>query len=172
MADGWSGDEVLIQNVQVYGSGLTGGVSGRSAGGIAGFCRHTDILYCSSRDLRITGIVNGGGIVGINEDTVELCFSTSSPTALPSLLGGSSGGVVGKNVRGGRALNSWCYVSNVMGSSDQGGANTGSKQVPEGTDSYTFATEYGFNQNCWAASDELPADFNQTVVTYHFPAES
>lgn len=172
MADGWSGDEVLIQNVQVYGSSLTDGVSGRSAGGIAGFCRHTDILYCSSRDLRITGVVNGGGIVGINEDTVELCFSTSSPTALPSLLGGSSGGVVGKNVRGGRALNSWCYVANVMGSSDQGGANTGSTQVPEGTSATDFVNVYGFNQSCWALSEDLPADFNPDVVSYQFPVES
>ena len=167
MADGWSGDEVLIQNIQVNNSA----VSGRSAGGIAGFARHTDIIYCSSQNTRITGIANGGGIVGLNEDTVELCFSTSSPTALPSFLGGSSGGVVGKNVRGGRALNSWCYVADVMGSSDQGGENTGSRQVPEGTIFLIFKS-MGFTQSCWVESTTLPADFDSLTVTLNFNTNS
>ena len=121
MADGYSNDRVYIQNVQVSG----GSVSGRSAGGIAGFTRNTDIIYCSSQGTSITGIANGGGIVGINNAKVELCFSTTSPTALPSVFGGSTGGVVAKNVRGGRAVNSWCYEEDVEGATDQGG------EIPE-----------------------------------------
>ena len=41
MADGWSNDRALVQNVQVRNSS----VSGRSAGGVAGFIRNADVVY-------------------------------------------------------------------------------------------------------------------------------
>lgn len=167
MADGYSNDRVHIQNVQVSG----GSVSGRSAGGIAGFTRNTDIIYCSSQGTSITGIANGGGIVGINNAKVELCFSTTSPTALPSVFGGSTGGVVAKNVRGGRAVNSWCYEEDVEGATDQGGENTGSRQVPEGTIFLIFKS-MGFTQPCWVESTTLPADFDSLTVTLNFNTNS
>ena len=148
MADGYSNDRVYIQNVQVSG----GSVSGRSAGGIAGFTRNTDIIYCSSQGTSITGVANGGGIVGINNAKVELCFSA-------------------KNVRGGRAVNSWCYEEDVEGATDQGGENTGSRQVPEGTIFLIFKS-MGFTQPCWVESTTLPADFDSLTVTLNFNTNS
>lgn len=109
-----------------------------------------------------------GGIVGRNDGgTIELSFATSQASRSGVYLA-VAGGIAGQNANGGAAINCWCYQSTVVGASDQGGANTGSKQVPEGTSATDFVNVYGFNQNCWALSDELPADFNQAVVTYHF----
>ena len=166
--EGAADNPVLIQNCHFLDISL----SGFYVGGIVGDATYTHFLYCSTvgGNIQATSGYDRavGGIAGRNTSgTIELCFATSE--AYGSVIyGASAGGIVGQNANGGAAINCWCYQDAVVGSSDQGGANTGSKQVPEGTDSYTFATEYGFNQNCWALSEDLPADFNQDVVTYHF----
>ena len=137
MADGASNNRALIQNIQVTGSSA----SGRTAAGVVGFTRNVDVKFCSSRDTTITGLANGGGVVGINNAHVEYCYSTSSPTALPTLFGGSAGGVIAKNVRGGNNDYCWAYMT-VVGAEDDGpGQNLHSFVADENMDSFDFEDE-------------------------------
>lgn len=171
MVDGAGGSRALVQNVQVRNSSA----SGRSAGGVAGFIRNADVRYCSSRDTTITGLANGGGIVGLSNAKVEYCYSTTSPTALPSIIGGSAGGVVGKNVRG--AYTEYCWATMVV----VGGRGTGTEaagtdigafdSVNNSTTEREFAHK-GFTQDCWVRADGTATDFNTSVVTYTFTAEN
>ena len=140
LADGTSSQRVLIQNVQVRG----GSANGRTAAGVVGFTRNTTVRFCSSRDTTITGLANGGGIVGINNARVEFCYSTTSPSALPSIFGGSTGGVVSKNVRGGFTNTCWSTMT-VVGASDAGGTDLRALVIdPDSADDTTF-TNAGFN---------------------------
>lgn len=163
MADGASNNRALIQNIQVTGSSA----SGRTAAGVVGFTRNVDVKFCSSRDTTITGLANGGGVVGINNAHVEYCYSTSAPTALPTLFGGSAGGVIAKNVRGGNNDYCWAYMT-VVGAEDDGpGQNLHSFVADENMDSFDFEDE-GFDQACWMEGDNTPVDFDPDVVTYNF----
>lgn len=157
------GNNAVIQNVQVYG----GSVSGRSAGGVVGFLRNAVVRYSSSRDTTVSGLANGGGVVGLNNGTVEYCFSTSTPTALPTLIGGSAGGVIGKNVRGGHGDYCWAYMK-VLGDYKDGGGTVAHEAVINSSMDFETFLETVFDQLCWTASNSLPADFDSTVVTYNF----
>ena len=169
MADGSSPDRALVQNVQVRNSS----VSGRSAGGVAGFIRNADVVYCSSRDTTITGVANGGGIVGLSNGKVEYSYSTTTPTALPEFLRGSAGGVVGKNVRG--AFTEYCWSTmKVVGTKGTGTEAAGNDicafdNVSESTTIRDF-TRKGFTQDCWVRAAGTATDFNTSVVTYPFTA--
>lgn len=166
---GTADNPVLIQNCHFLDISLRGYV----IGGIVGYAAHTHFLYCSTvgGELDVSTPLSGGmagGICGENvSGTIELCFATSDSSGI-SLFQAAAGGIAGQNTNGGAAINCWCYQSTVVEASSQGGANTGSKQVPEGTIAADFVNVYGFNQSCWALSEDLPADFNQAVVTYHF----
>ena len=166
IADGTASNPVHIQNVQVRG----GSASGRTAAGVVGFTRNATVLYCSSTGTTITGLANGGGIVGINNSKVECCYSTTTPTALPSFLGGSTGGVVSKKVRGGYAEYCWSTMT-VVGSSDAGGADTGLLVADADTPSEAF-TANGFTQECWNLDSEPYPSFVQDEVEYAFPVSS
>lgn len=157
------GNNAVIQNVQVYG----GSVSGRSAGGVVGFLRNAVVRYSSSRDTTVSGLANGGGVVGLNNGTVEYCFSTSTPTALPTLIGGSAGGVIGKNVRGGHGDYCWAYMK-VLGDYKDGGGTVAHEAVIDSSMDFETFLETVFDQLCWTSSSSLPADFDSTVVTYIF----
>lgn len=166
MADGWSGDPVTIQNVQIR----DGKASGRSAGGVAGFARHAVVKYCSSRSTTISGLANAGGIVGLNNTKIEYCYSTAIPTAL-TILGGSSGGVVGKNVRGGYTDHCWAIMK-VVGKGDE---NPGTDVNPLVVNAFTSADAFrnaGFDQTCWAPAQGTATDFNYDVIDYTFPSET
>ncbi|OUP56934.1 InlB B-repeat-containing protein [Pseudoflavonifractor sp. An184] len=167
LADGTSSQRVLIQNVQVRNSSA----SGRTAAGVVGFTRNTTVRFCSSRNTTITGLANGGGIVGINNARVEFCYSTTSPTALPSIFGGSTGGVVSKNVRGGYADTCWATMV-VVGASDSGGTNINilDDVDPDSTESSAFEAA-GFNASgevYWNLADGDETDFIETAVEYQF----
>lgn len=161
------GHGAVIQNVQVYG----GSVSGRSVGGVVGFLRNATVRYCSSRDTTVTGVANGGGVIGLNNGRVEYSFSTSTPTALPSFLGGSAGGVIGKNVRGGNGDYCWAYMQ-VLGSSKDGGGTVAHELVANANMDFATFFGNGFEQLCWTFGDGMPADFDSTVVTYNFATNS
>ena len=167
MVDGAGGSRALVQNVQVRNSS----VSGRSAGGVAGFIRNATVRYCSSRDTTITGLANGGGIVGLSNAKVEYCYSTTRPTALPSLIGGSAGGVVGKNVRGAYTEYCWATMA-VVGRKGTGteAAGTDIGAFDNVSDS-TTATQFviaGFTQECWVRASGTATDFNPSVIPYTF----
>lgn len=156
------GNNAVIQNVQVYG----GSVSGRSAGGVVGFLRNAVVRYSSSRDTTVSGLANGGGVVGLNNGTVEYCFSTSTPTAL-TFIGGSAGGVIGKNVRGGHGDYCWAYMQ-VLGNKNDGGGDVTHAFVANSSMEPTDFSDEGFDQECWTVGDDTPIDFNTTVVEYKF----
>lgn len=170
LADGTSSQRVLIQNVQVRNSSA----SGRTAAGVVGFTRNTTVRFCSSRDTTITGLANGGGIVGINNARVEFCYSTTSPSALPSIFGGSTGGVVSKNVRGGFTNTCWSTMT-VVGASDAGGTDLRALVIdPDSEDGTTF-TNAGFNAEgevYWVLGEEDSTDFLTSAVTYTFAASN
>ena len=171
MVDGAGGSRALVQNVQVRNSSA----SGRSAGGVAGFIRNADVRYCSSRDTTITGLANGGGIVGLNNSKVEYCYSTTSPTALPEFLKGHAGGVVGKNVRGAYTEYCWSTMKVVGGrgtGTEAAGTDIGAfDSVNNSTTEREFAHK-GFTQDCWVRADGTATDFNTSVVTYTFTVEN
>ena len=162
LADGTSANPVLIQNVQVRG----GSASGRTAAGVVGFTRNTTVKYCSSIGTTITGLANGGGIVGINNAKAEFCYSTTSPTALPSFLGGSTGGVVSKKVRGGWAEFCWSTMT-VVGESDSGGTDK-NLLVVDATTSVDMYEANGFTQDCWNLATGPATTFNASEVNYTF----
>ena len=155
MVDGWSNDRALVQNVQVRNSS----VSGRSAGGVAGFIRNADVVYCSSRDTTITGVANGGGVVGLNNGKVEYSYSTATPTALPSFLGGSAGGVVAKSVRGGSSNYCWAYMDVVGATKDGAGPEENSAEVTaQGTYAQLLAAQ--FPAQYWMPATDGSAELN------------
>ena len=167
MVDGWSNDRALVQNVQVRNSS----VSGRSAGGVAGFIRNADVVYCSSRDTTITGVANGGGIVGLSNGKVEYSYSTTTPTALPEFLRGSAGGVVGKNVRG--AFTEYCWATMMVVGTKGTGTEAGGTDIGafDNVSESTTATQFviaGFTQECWVRAAGTATDFNPTAVFYTF----
>lgn len=170
MVDGWSNDRALVQNVQVRNSS----VSGRSAGGVAGFIRNADVVYCSSRDTTITGVANGGGIVGLSNGKVEYSYSTTTPTALPEFLRGSAGGVVGKNVRG--AFTEYCWSTmKVVGTKGTGteaaGTDICALEVNEDMWEDDFEAA-GFVQDCWDLDAGSATDFNYEEIEYAFIVNS
>lgn len=167
LADGTSSNPVLIQNVQVRDSSA----SGRTAAGVVGFTRNTTVRYCSSTGTTITGLANGGGVVGINNAHVEYCYSTSTPTALPSLFGGSAGGVIAKNVRGGNNNYCWAYMQVVGAEEDGPGQNLNSLEANASMSYETFYNN-GFTQYCWTMSDNGPAEFDPDEVSYNFGSNS
>lgn len=165
LVDGAYNNRALIQNIQVTG----GSATGRTAAGVTGFLRNADVKFCSSRDTRITGAANGGGIVGINNNKVQYCYSTTSPTALSSLLGGSKGGVVSKKVRGGYSEYCWATMT-VIGSSDSGGTDIGAFEVSADTTEDDFITA-GFNAAgaiYWELAEGTDTDFDFDAITYAF----
>lgn len=167
MVDGWSNDRALVQNVQVRNSS----VSGRSAGGVAGFIRNADVIYCSSRDTSVTGVANGGGVVGLNNGKVEYCYSTVTPTALPSLFGGSAGGVVGKSVRGGSSNYCWAYMDVVGATKDGAGPEENSAEVTaQGTYAQLLAAQ--FPAQYWMSTTDGSAEFNFDNIEYTFVQNS
>lgn len=167
MVDGWSNDRALVQNVQVRNSS----VSGRSAGGVAGFIRNADVVYCSSRDTTITGVANGGGVVGLNNGKVEYSYSTATPTALPSFLGGSAGGVVGKSVRGGSSNYCWAYMDVVGATKDGAGPEENSAEVTaQGTYAQLLAAQ--FPAQYWMSATDGSAEFNFDNIEYTFVQNS
>ena len=167
MVDGWSNDRALVQNVQVRNSS----VSGRSAGGVAGFIRNVDVIYCSSRDTSVTGVANGGGVVGLNNGKVEYCYSTVTPTALPSLFGGSAGGVVGKSVRGGSSNYCWAYMDVVGATKDGAGPEENSAEVTaQGTYAQLLAAQ--FPAQYWMSATDGSAEFNFDNIEYTFVQNS
>lgn len=167
MVDGWSNDRALVQNVQVRNSS----VSGRSAGGVAGFIRNADVVYCSSRDTTITGVANGGGVVGLNNGKVEYSYSTATPTALPSFLGGSAGGVVGKSVRGGSSNYCWSYMDVVGATKDGAGPEENSAEVTaQGTYAQLLAAQ--FPAQYWMSATDGSAEFNFDNIEYTFVQNS
>ena len=166
LADGTSSNPVLIQNVQVRDSSA----SGRTAAGVVGFTRNTTVRYCSSTGTTITGLANGGGVVGINNAHVEYCYSTSTPTAL-TFLGGSVGGVISKNVRGGNNNYCWAYMQVVGAEEDGPGQNLNSLEANASMSYETFYNN-GFTQYCWTMSDNGPAEFDPDEVSYNFGSNS
>ena len=163
LADGASNDRALIQNIQVSG----GSALGRTAAGVVGFIRNTDVKFCSSRGTTISGLANGGGVVGINNAHVEYCFSTSSPTSLPVLFGGHAGGVIAKNVRGGNNNYCWAYMQVVGIGDDNPGQDLNSLVASEDMEIFDFE-DNGFDQSCWIEGENTPVDFDLDVVKYVF----
>ena len=104
--------QVTIQNVHVTGDGS---VSGRTAGGIAGYIIWTDVKYCSVVEpVSVSGLVNAGGIVGMSYNNVTDCYTTISPSALLR-----SGGIVGNNLDNGAYITRcWTTDGDVFGDSD------------------------------------------------------
>ena len=162
LADGASNDRALIQNVQVIG----GSASGRTAAGVVGFIRNTDVKFCSSRGTTISGLANGGGVVGINNAHVEYCFSTSTPTAL-TFMGGSAGGVISKSVRGGNSNYCWAYMD-VVGANEDGAGQELNSLEASASMTYDQFKDAGFSQFYWASGEGMPADFRTTFVKYVF----
>lgn len=138
---------------------------------MVGFVRNADVKFCSSRNCTITGVANGGGIVGINNSVVSYCYSTCTPTAFPSILGGSTGGVVSKKVRGGYAQYCWSTMT-VVGASDSGGTDVGLLEVSNATTEDDFI-EAGYNAEgaeYWELGEGTTTDFNASVKYTAFPA--
>lgn len=138
--------KAIVQNVHV--TNCT--VRGRSAGGVAGFCRHANIFFCSSESSTIGGLANGGGIIGLVSDDslVQNCYSKCSPTAL-SFMGGKAGGIGGKVVRSGNVNLCWCTDTTVVNPADGGSATNNLGGVNDDTKKTTF-TNLGFSETYWS----------------------
>lgn len=136
---------VQIQNVQVIG----GSVSGRTAGGIAGFIHWTTVQYCTVTDgTKVSGTVNGGGIAGISYRNIINCGATVTPTALP--LFGKTGGIVGKNLEASYIDCCWTTMNKLAGSEADGSEKTENvvtsamAGMPE-----AYYTSFGFSSDVW-----------------------
>lgn len=163
LVDGSSSNPTIIQNVQVRG----GSALGRTASGLLGFARNATIKYCSSTGTLINGLANGAGIVGINNADVIDCYSKCSPTAL-TFLGGETGGVVSKNLRGGFMEHCWS-TTEVCGEND--GSSTVSNCLSDVTDSTpdeTFTVENGFSPLYWIIDGANTTFRSALLIQYTF----
>jgi hypothetical protein len=104
-----NGSRALIQNVQVE----NGTVSGRNVGALVGYTFLSDIKYCSSRNVSMSGLTNVGGIAGISYSNITYCYSTS--TIPSSTLWRKTGGIVAKNLEASNVQWCWCYASAAVG---------------------------------------------------------
>ena len=159
---GTEGNHALIQNVHV----VNGSVSGRSAGGIAGYIFFADVKYCSSTGTAISGLANGGGIGGISYGFISQSYSTTSPTAI-SFLGGTAGGIVGKNLEGGSITSCWCTDSRIAGSSTDA---TESKVLANATGTSVFDGVELESGKWFRIGSTLPTLIKPNC-TYTFPAD-
>lgn len=154
---GTEGHSATIQNVQIRDCA----VNGRSAGGLAGFIIWGDINYCSNRDSRVTGVINGGGLAGISYGQFYDCYSVGTATALLY-----KGGIAGKNLEGGHVMHCWCTMSKATGQTDSTSVDdenfTG---VSEYTMSFEFDPEY-FSEEVWELADGTDTDFITNEVKY------
>lgn len=154
---GTEGRSAKIQNVQIRECT----VNGRSAGGLAGFVIWGDINYCSNRDSRVTGVINGGGLAGISYGQFYDCYSVGTATALLS-----RGGIAGKNLEGGHVMHCWCTMSKATGQTD--GTSVDDENftgVSEYTMSFEFDPEY-FSEEVWELADGTETDFITNAVKY------
>lgn len=156
--------KAIVQNVHV--TNCT--VRGRSAGGVAGFCRHANILYCSSEGGTIGGLANGGGIIGLVSDDsiVQHCFSKCSPTAL-SFMGGKAGGIGGKVVRSGNVNHCWCTFATVVSPADGGAESSNLGGVSRSTTADTF-TSAGLSDQIWTFLGANTHFKDGVDISYHF----
>lgn len=153
--------QVTIQNVHVKG----GTVSGRTAGGIAGFIIWTDIKYCSVTDsASVSGLVNAGGIVGISYNNVTDCYSMITPSALLR-----RGGIVGNNQDTvAHITNCWCTYNYIISGTNSSSLIVGC--VP-GVNARTPASDFetaGFNSDIWNINGGLNTTFNTENIVYDF----
>lgn len=153
---GTEGNHALIQNVHVVG----GSVSGRSAGGIAGFIFWADVKYCSSTGTTISGIANGGGIGGISYGFISQSYSTTSPTAL-TILRGTAGGITGKNLEGGSITSCWCTFDQIAGRNTDA---TMSYVLAEASEDSNFSTVN--LDECWDINEGALPTLNKTACRY------
>lgn len=158
---GTEGNRALIQNVHV----VNGSVSGRSAGGLAGFIFWTDVKYCSSTGTTISGTVNGGGLGGISYGSISQSCSDTAPTALPLL--GTTGGIVAKNLETGSITSCWCTDSRISGSSTDA---TESKVLANATGTSVFDGVELESGKWFRFGSTLPALIKPNC-TYTFPAD-
>lgn len=139
---GTEGHSALVQNVQVRDCGITG----RTAGGLAGFAIWAEVRYCSVDDsMRVTGTVNGGGLVGISYANIHDCYANVTPTALLS-----RGGIAGKNLEGGKVEHCWCTYLSASGQTDSTSTTANNVEV---VTSRTPASDYedaGFSTDVWS----------------------
>lgn len=152
----------LIQNVQIR----NGEVEGRNTGALVGYTFLSDIKYCSSRDVALSGLINVGGIAGISYSQITYCYSTCSvPT---SNIFRKTGGIVAKNLEASNVQWCWCTASAAIGQSGtDSAASNNYVSVNQWTSSESFEDK-DFTQNCWALDDGTDTDFNYDVVTYSF----
>ena len=152
----------LIQNVQIRG----GEVEGRNTGALVGYTFLSDIKYCSSRDVALSGLINVGGIAGISYSQITYCYSICD---LPSSnFIRKTGGIVAKNLEASNVERCWCTASTAVG---QSGTDSAASNNFTGVDQWTAAVDFedeGFTQNCWALDDGTDTSFNDSVVTYSF----
>lgn len=107
------GSGALVQNVQVYDCT----VYGRGAGAIVGLIEGGgQVKYCASYDCSVRGAAVAGGIAGFTHAAItQSCSVNASCTAIQL---NATGGIVGKNVYGGRITNCWTDNSKLYGSTD------------------------------------------------------
>ena len=159
--NGGEGNRPLIQNIQVTNCDVTG----RNAGGIAGYAFLTDVKYCSAKNGSVSGTINGGGIAGISYSNITDCCSTIEATAVPFF--GDAGGIVGKNLEASHIEYCWSVMSEMFGDQQQGGTTTNIfGNVNEDTFSFDFPSY--FDTSIWNLQDGLATTFYQDAVTYHF----
>lgn len=155
--------QVTIQNVHVTGDGS---VSGRTAGGIAGYIIWTDVKYCSvTGETSVSGLVNAGGIVGISYNNVDNCYATVNPFALMR-----RGGIVGNNLDNASYITyCWCTYSDVYGNTENDEiVETSIVMTPNMTaEEFWF---YGFSSDIWNFNEADPTQttFNAGNIVYEF----
>lgn len=157
---GGEGNNVLVQNVQVRDCSVTG----RSAGGLAGFAIWAEIRYCSVADsMTITGIVNGGGLVGISYAQIHDCYSNVTPTALIT-----RGGIVGRNLEGGHIEHCWCTYRSVYGSTDSTSTAVNNVTSVTATTAASSFTAAGFSSDWWTLTRGTTNTFTGNVYYNNF----
>lgn len=153
------GGSGVIQNVQIRNCT----VSGDNAGGLIGLTERVIVQYCSSRGGRITGMSNGGGIVGINYGTVTDCYSTVKPTAA---LSTGRGGICGKNLGDGVTNWSWCTYDRYAGRKYEAGANNMTSVNSNTTKAAMSA--WGLHRGIWIPASGTNTEFDMDEIVYSF----
>lgn len=161
--NGGEGNRPLIQNIQVTNSDVTG----RNAGGIAGYAFLTDLYYCSVNTSAVQGVVNAGGIAGIAYSRIEDCYATITPTTTLPVFN-DIGGIVAKNLESGHIEHCWTTFGNISSRHDEGLTTEihNLSGVDYSTTESAFTAE-GFSSDIWVFDGDW-TDFNPDAIEYSF----
>lgn len=160
-------ENCLIQNVHVTNSS----VSGYTSGGLVGYSFASMIRYCSVEDTTVSGLANGGGIVGLTYGDIVSCYTNNvAPSGLQTR---GRGGIAGKLLESGSITDCWYTYEAIYGEEQLPGEVDGNFYLNKESDvkvQYLGARDWAATQSGWTVTlqDDAVVISYAIDTTYEF----